>query len=486
MLLSVQSMSTGATRDSSKSGASLAKMCGIILFLGILKVLFTISNYIGLSNDKLIITIDDYKNDSSSNSMQLWQKQNKTRTKEIDFIKNIHNIVLNESHQCDKDRFKYTSLLLQTLKKQRNSLKRVTSTDIEKYDKGVRIQIKGGKLYAISSRYEKLNGLFMWLSYFYRLVSKYGNIIPDTDFRFGWNDGMVYTQESNWIHHGFPFWISEGVSYQKNEEKSIYPLYFVSRGWIKFEHSRRALWIADCLYRNNIYKWRDKKNMIEFRGRDNGEIRRPLIEKVTHEYGINNPKYGYNIAFSDGNNMAMNESEEIKHKYILVLDGNSVRDAFHKNMLYGSVLFKQQSTIFKEWWYYDLKDQQHVIFYNNTKQLIDIVNDKRNIVNEWEIKKNENYKEKYESLQLLSSNPYKFYRENLWETWKIDCYMIHLIQIYNHYLYDPSTLKISDLNNLFCYDEKCKYFNRKQYDKEQNHHAFCPYDNITDRFCLFC
>eukprot|EP01083_Nonionella_stella_P051074 135609_1 len=188
------------------------------------------------------------------------------------------------------------------------------------------------------------------------LVLKYGKFVPDTDFIFGYVDGNAYGKQSDWMNYAIPFFISEGKTVKESQNK--YPLYTLSRGWLKFEHTRQHSWLIECLHRNNIYSlWEEKKNIIEFRGRTNGGARGPIIKKIVDEYGISyyNNGSGYNIAFSGGNTNqkyighGVPVNEEIKYKFVAIIDGNSVRDAFHKQALYKSVLYKDRSN-YKEWW----------------------------------------------------------------------------------------------------------------------------------------
>jgi len=407
---------------------------------------------------------------------------------EIDFVREIHNAQTGETHQCRPGQFKYLSLILSSLLRYKGKYSRHTTAALDRHwdgnrEKGVRLKIINGSLYAHSAR--PRGGLFMFLSFFQRLLAKYGAFVPDTDFIFGWNDGKVYTKESNWLQHPFPFFISEGTSL--HEADGIYPLYLLSRGWLKQEHTRREMWLAECWHRNQVVPFERKRNAIEFRGNNNGVARKPIIEGIHQKYGgvEGAKKHGYDVSFSGSGN-GLNVTQELQYKFTLLIDGISVRDAMHKQSLYGSVHFKDVS-VHKEWWYYDLVHQQHVVYYDSVENLTQTVDEYMKTVREYEVNGNSTYAAQYAHLRSLAANMYRFYKENLYYTRNIDCFVIHMLQIYNEYLFDTSSLQLDESkDSKFCFDASCHHFEKKQFEVEMNEHAFCPYDNITDRFCQFC
>eukprot|EP01083_Nonionella_stella_P246925 856723_1 len=416
---------------------------------------------------------------------------------ELHFVTKLVNAKTGETHTCSPHRFKYLHLIHESLKQHRNGTKKLHSSDLNKIGRGkaVRIRIIDGTLYVISGKPSSDGGQFMFLSYFQRLLLKYGKYVPDTDFVFGWSDGSVYKSESNaWFHKNQPFFMSEGVS--PGEAQNVYPLYLLSRGWLVSEHTRYESWLSECLNRNNVNQytaWEDKINMIEFRGAHNGNARLPLISKIIDKYGINNATNGYNVALTSKINnqkylaSGLNVTSEIKYKHRLVLDGISVRDGWHKQSLQGGLIYKDRS-INKEWWYYNLVDNDTVLYYDNAAHLMQLTDDNIHTVREWEEHRNVLYKDKYMHLKNMTVKYYKWYKANLWNTINVDCFVIHMIQVYNQYLLDTSTINNngSMKGEKYCFSSECPRFSTKHYNHEVQGSYTCPFDNVTSRFCQFC
>merc|ERR1712110_843253 len=107
--------------------------------------------------------------------------------------------------------------------------------------------------------------------------------------------------------------------------------------------------------------------MGEFRGSNNGNVRKKILDALHQNKDID--QSSYDVAISSSGKNTMNTRDEFDHKYILMIDGHSVRDAFHKQSIYASVIYKDVSK-YKEWWYYDLVDGEHVLFYDNVTHLM--------------------------------------------------------------------------------------------------------------------
>merc|ERR1711920_855730 len=58
--------------------------------------------------------------------------------------------------------------------------------------------------------------------------------------------------------------------------------------------------------------------------------------------------------------------------FLIVLDGNSVRDGFFYQLGFDAVILKQMSSVY-EFWLFDLVNKEHVIFFENILHLISIV-----------------------------------------------------------------------------------------------------------------
>ena len=147
--------------------------------------------------------------------------------------------------------------------------------------------------------------------------------------------------------------------------------------------------------------------------------------------------------------------DQIKYRYIIVMDGVTVRDSMIYQMLYGSVVLKQLSTMY-EYFYWDLVNNYHLITWETILDLISIVINLVDTMNVY-LKLDDGFRMNHswsngtfndefeylytqkltyynnEKLEKITENAKRFIRENLRDN-DVDCYMIHLLQIWNEYI----------------------------------------------------
>ena len=150
--------------------------------------------------------------------------------------------------------------------------------------------------------------------------------------------------------------------------------------------------------------------------------------------------------------------QQFEFRYQVNIDGYGVRDNLYYQLLSGSVILKQLSTLI-EFWYYDLVDNEHVIFWEN---VLDLINTVIKVVDSTDIKHrkrsssltgwNRWMKQNYQflvghnltrynndTLRRISENAKEFVADHL-SADNMDCFFVQMLQIYNHYFYDIDSL----------------------------------------------
>lgn len=124
---------------------------------------------------------------------------------------------------------------------------------------------------------------------------------------------------------------------------------------------------------NNLIKWKNKINKSIYRGNNNnGYIYNFInnINKIPRQYLYEKFK---NNKLIDLNNNKLSKFDQMKYKYILDVDGytNSWEGTVWK-LYSGSVVIKQKS-IWKQWYYDELKEWVHYVPINNDFSNLEII-----------------------------------------------------------------------------------------------------------------
>eukprot|EP01083_Nonionella_stella_P136653 415941_1 len=376
----------------------------------------------------------------------------------------IHNTTV----QCSPDTFKYIQVLLKELTHyngtkhttksmddyiQNNTKRHAIGTP---YDEYLRLKSVNGTLYINT----KLNSIthnikYMWrihkyaLNYYNRLFTKYGTQIPNTDFVLFLGNGA----HSVFDHKTFPLFISDGST-----EYDYVPLFGVPRSSLRLKQSLEFGYnYQDVVSHRNNISFAHKLNQLFFRGSITGmneydpsntnwkitkrgqvimalnndqTLLRFMDVKIADKYNFSCKK----INITKSNEVAkycanwVDLRQQMKYKYILVVDGNSVRDVFPINLGFESVVLKQRSFL-KEFWYYNLIDGYHYVQWDN-------VTDLQNKL--YAMVENANDLELWSQIAL---NGRSFVDQYLTDD-KMDCFMIHMLQIYNRFLFDSEKVRI--------------------------------------------
>lgn len=150
----------------------------------------------------------------------------------------------------------------------------------------------------------------------------------------------------------------------------------------------------------------------------------------------------------------MKNEDIVEYKYLINIDGNSVRDGFLNSLIYNNQIILKHSSYYKEFWYHDLINYKHLIYYTNTSDIVDkmkIINHVVDVVERYgnrnrNRKRKENgiasyYFEFYDLLVNITVNSEIFGRDYLNQ----DCYacfLLHMLEMYNYYLFDSSSVVI--------------------------------------------
>ena len=115
---------------------------------------------------------------------------------------------------------------------------------------------------------------------------------------------------------------------------------------------------------------------------------------------------------------------------MIVVDGLGVRDAFTRQLKYNSVILKKDSER-REFWYWDLIDKYHYFLFDNNIDLVKLMVQFQNGY----------YSEN--SLANIAHNGYEYTRKNF-NFDKLDCFTIHMINLYNHFFYNVSSIGLNE------------------------------------------
>ena len=135
-----------------------------------------------------------------------------------------------------------------------------------------------------------------------------------------------------------------------------------------------------------------------------------------------------------------------------------MRDAYPKQLGIGSVLLKQQSK-FKEFWYYDIEDGKHMIQWKDFKHLSVLI-------------KNLTKFEDVERLRDIGRNGRDFV-DNYLNDDCVDCFIVHMIQLYNYYFFDETSVIKESNDILINRDTIIKHMNKGYKSHIYNYKYYC-------------
>eukprot|EP01084_Bolivina_argentea_P049998 91937_1 len=385
--------------------------------------------------------------------------------KDITFIVEMNNSKSNQTIQCNVFKFKYMHLLLNSLQKDYKLKQKWTSQQLDKFHKYpayskqfIRLKHFNGSLYwnqrhgahRIPMHYRN-----WFLYYFHQLIQQYSTYIPTFDIVIFLSDGRNYKFDYNY----FPCFVGEG---RQNDHP--YLLHSISRSLasqIAFEKH----YMEYINNKDNELKWIEKRNMAVFRGSPTNTNRQNIADAVNAN---NNTQFDVKL-FQDsqdkiGNswmdkNDSMSVKDEMEYKYQIIIDGLGVRDAFARQIRYKSVMLKQESNL-REFWYYNLEDKKNVLFWKDAKQLMAMV-------------RNFNDDELYK----IAMNGYKFANGYL-NVDSINCFMVHMIQIYNEYFFDEFSIEVTQkdwkINKTMLYEiAECEKYKDVPEDELDEYFRIC-------------
>eukprot|EP01083_Nonionella_stella_P027401 75440_1 len=308
----------------------------------------------------------------------------------------------------------------------------------------LRIKFISGQLY-LSKYQSSLSYRFSWWLYYYmRLFEKYGTsgLIPDIDFVVFMGD----VGDTPIDYNVFPFFVGEGIEIKNKTVNGItvdqLPLFTMPRSYIWLHQSPVEGYADIMCYRDSdgFNTFENKLNKAVFRGGPTGGDWRYskrgqiIIPSTDNNITVIDAKYS---CWRDGqakrNSIPMkyctvftNSTEQMKYRYIILVDGNSVRDAFPKQLGIGSIVLKQKSQ-FIEFWYPDLINHYHVIEWTDYKELKDIMynltNNRIDMEKQKQIARNGRY---FVDTYLVDSC--------------IDAFVIEMMRIYNYYFFDEESV----------------------------------------------
>ena len=448
--------------------------------------------------DNLIILMDNNNENDDKHYMNNMRMQQKLLSSyDINWITELNDDTNNSTIICDPYKFEYIDKLLNELEKYKSVLmkNKTTTMDIDKYENKledkiiiikdklhceslheyIRIKINSSKLYVrqfihnIYGRHlfipNKLNSLKeasffssvqysdVFVSFFWEFVTKFGKYINSTDLFLQIYDDMKYQHNYNWLTDEIPILLSDSNAINTTCPNNIL-LHSVSRSLAMINQNilpfkrKHYIKIQELKTNNTFSKyfdWRNKPyNVAFFRGANQGLFRWKYKELYFWETMID-----FKYVTSRGDTKTdklyyVNIEEHLKYKFIINIDGYSVRDSFTYNLQFGVVIFSLNNTGNREFWYDNLKNEIHYILFNNITHLINLVKYYTNIVHQYEINKNhsEFVVNQYMKLYQISENAKEFARKYL-NKHCVYCFMIHILQIYNKYFYDSNSLKIN-------------------------------------------
>eukprot|EP01083_Nonionella_stella_P143649 446859_1 len=307
----------------------------------------------------------------------------------------------------------------------------------------LRLKSLNGALYLSSHPNIELTYRFAWwLYYFMRLFEKYGQFIPNTDFIIYMGD--TGSKPFDWKI--FPFFVGDATEiHNKPLDMHQLPLFTLPRSYIWLHQTPVDGYAEVVCYRDSdgFNDFERKKNAAIFRGAPTGGFWKKskrgkvIMTSTDHNITYIDAKFtcsGTEPISSKYCSPYITAVEQMKYKYNILLDGNSVRDAFPKQLSMNAVVLKQKSS-FKEFWYYNLMDQEHMIEWKDMKELnrtvYELVNGKVDVDKQREIaRKGRAFVDEYLRDECM------------------DCFVIHMIQLYNHYFFNERGVELAAYDTL--------------------------------------
>ncbi len=129
--------------------------------------------------------------------------------------------------------------------------------------------------------------------------------------------------------------------------------------------------------------------------------------------------------------------EQLRYKFLLNIDGYSVRDSFVYNLEFGAVILTLAQTGNREFWSDDLVDGEHHILFRDLPHLIRLMRHFDSVVDRYEVEgvRGGEVEAEYLRLSGIASAAQQFAAEYLSRE-SIDCFAVNTLRIYNHYLFD--------------------------------------------------
>eukprot|EP00484_Ammonia_sp_Unknown_P024560 CAMPEP_0197028844 /NCGR_PEP_ID=MMETSP1384-20130603/8434_1 /TAXON_ID=29189 /ORGANISM="Ammonia sp." /LENGTH=594 /DNA_ID=CAMNT_0042457905 /DNA_START=360 /DNA_END=2141 /DNA_ORIENTATION=- len=314
-------------------------------------------------------------------------------------------------------------------------------------DRYMRLKHYRGELYFRQQPQTFKGYAHAFLGYYYSLLQQYSAHLPHFDIIIRTFD---CEENSSLDYHSFPYFVSDG--YQETVPPAPYLLHSISRSLANRLHARSTwnpapepLSVEDD---QDELSWQDKRDIVFFAGGPTNEMRDAVayavnkdanhtdfFVKIVADHHCNKPcKLCNTLRGRCYIDQKIPSEEETKYKYLLVIDGYAVRDAFSRQMNEETVLLKQNSN-YVEFWYHDLVNHRHFILWNNVSHLLQIVHDMR-----------KHGDPSNATLAEIALNAKRFGRDYL-NIDSVNCFQIHMLQLYTHYFYDAESIEL-DSNDI--------------------------------------
>merc|ERR1711971_279736 len=286
------------------------------------------------------------------------------------------------------------------------------------WNKKMRVQIIDHRIFVSSTESEMAGHIFDREGYrtglFFFLVDlqrKYAQSLPNTDFVIHFHDFKPKKlSRYNWNANregAVPYFFTD---YNLAHSAQNLLLLTVSRAYLKYryfadktESNPKVLNAENYLRVADYLKWRaqlnengtahrlewDGKdiNKAMFRGADNGKHRKALFGPLFELNGSEFTEFGRNLdvamtgAYAPSGkygtpsvkNRTLSIAEQLRYRFLVVVDGVSVRDALMYQMRMGAVILKELSTNV-EWWHFDATDGREWLSFENRLHLLALVN----------------------------------------------------------------------------------------------------------------
>ena len=378
-----------------------------------------------------------------------------------------------------------------------------------------RVQVLNGSAFVLRSNLERVRSgsdgegySASVLLYVGWLVERYGAAVADTDFVWHFHDvklgQTLSARQFLWaLNDSIPYFFTDAEVTWKRNRNAAHILFGASRNFMKYRHfAERAYsdWkrfgqrlrrkgdrlrgsalsfanlqrIGDYLeYKEWLNangpgptRW-DRKgiNRALFVGGMAGEIRPKFFELMVNDSFVGNLTAGYLDAVwrtaASPENERVSISEQMDYRFLVVLDGNSVRDGMLYQMDFDAVMLKQRSPIY-EFWHFDLEHGRDLLLFENVLHLIAVVTNLVDQVHGYYAESGRRFGEKnrpqfayfgrddvpqrspfnVHALRRIASNARRFVAEFLNQR-SVDCFMLNMLRLYNHFLFDTESLRPS-------------------------------------------